>query len=62
MHLLLLGEWNPPEQVIRTRDKTFKVYGSHRCEGNISGKLARNFSTFLRFLEATFFRKSLVKS
>ena len=36
-----------------------KAYYSHRCEGNISGKVARDSSTFLRFLEGNFLRKSL---
>ena len=31
------------------------------CEGNISGEVVRNFSTFLAFLERVFFRKSPVK-
>ena len=30
--------------------------------GNISRKIAGNFSAFLRFLDGNFFRKSLIKS
>ena len=30
-----------------------EAHFSHHCEGNVSGKLARNFSTFLRFPERT---------
>ena len=35
---------------------------SHWFEGNIQRKVSPNLSTFLRFLERTFFRKSLVQS
>ena len=35
-----------------------KVPNNLLCEGNLSRKLARNFSTFLKFLEGSFFRKS----
>ena len=35
---------------------------SHRCEVNLLGILASNFSTFLRFLKEIQFRKSLIES
>ena len=66
MYFVLMGEWNPPDQGIHTRGKTFqpakmkaraKRSESHCCAVNTLGACACNFSTFLRFLTGTHFRK-----
>ena len=51
--LFTLGRlFNPPK-----RKLVLKCAESHRCEANILGIFACNFSTFLRFLKGIHFRK-----
>ena len=71
MYFVLLGEWNPSEYVIHTREKTFqpdkresvlKHAESHRCEVSTLGIFACNISSFQGFSKGIFFRKSLTES
>ena len=68
VHSSILPSWENriPEKVFqRGKGETFSCTNaccSHCCKLNVSGELARDFSTFFRFHEGSFIRTTLAKS